>query len=165
MLLGREEYHHSISSGTWDQHVFNQRVQEINWRWERGRCAAEVAVLRIDRFWSSCKCTISKLNTNKRRLKIIAVMLCRALKQNADKADSKLFIVGLFLIWIILVSWFTAWPHQQLMAQQIESNKHGQSGKEEGMKTSQNGFTGKKKPQQQRQQESWSKLHFRKIFS
>lgn len=41
-------------------------------------------------------------------------MLCKAFKQNADKANSKLLIVGLFLIWIILVNWFTAWPQQQL---------------------------------------------------
>lgn len=31
-LLQNEEYHHTISSETWEQHAFNQRVQEINWR-------------------------------------------------------------------------------------------------------------------------------------
>lgn len=85
MLLGSEEHHPSISSGTWDQHAFNQRVHEINWRWERDRCVAEAAVLRIDRFCSSCKCIVSKLNTNKRWLKIIAVMLCRALSRMLTK--------------------------------------------------------------------------------
>lgn len=85
MLLGSEEHHPPISSGTWDQHAFNQRVPEINWRWERDRCVAEAAVLRIDRFCSSCKCIVSKLNTNKRWLKIIAVMLCRALSRMLTK--------------------------------------------------------------------------------
>lgn len=164
MLVGSEEYHYSISSGTWDQHAFNQRVHEINWRWERDRCVAKVAVLRIDRFCSSCKCIISKLNTNKRWLKIIAVMLCRALSRMLTKWIPSFFIVGLFLIWIILVTWFTAWPHQQLMAQQIESNKHRQSGKEEGVETSQNGFTGIKPTTGETIGKLESKWHFRKIF-
>lgn len=61
-------------------------------------------------------------------------MLCEAFKYNADNVNSKFLTASLFLIQIILVTWFTAWPDQQLYDTTHGSQEAWKA--EEGMRVS-----------------------------